>query len=120
MRVFFCSTNFNKRFIKNYRIITVPLTSMLKAIITNSLEAKKYIGGIIGIDRTSTAGGKEVIGKDKVFDWDIKNLSTIAKTKDLAKSKKSVKTLDFAKVKFFGTDFLSFKAKKAFIYLQGT
>lgn len=64
----------------------------------------------------------------------IKNLSTVtnlakfkksdlikSKKRKLTKSKKSdlikTKILDFAKADFFKTDFLTFKAKKAFIYL---
>lgn len=87
---------------------------------------------------TSTNGsiGSFVSGgtHDGKISTNIKNLSTVTnlakfKKSDLIKSKKrkltksktsdliKAKILDFAKANFFRTDFLIFKAKKAFIYL---
>ncbi len=78
----------------------------------------KSIGNEIQSTQTEN---QDVAGATSGGDGDrvsIKNLLTVAK---LTKSKKlDLPKANFAKVNCFGTDFLTFEAKKAFIYLQKT
>lgn len=66
----------------------------------------KHNKSIRGNSRTNTADG---------INSDNKNLSIVAKLKNLAKSKRKS---DFAKTNSFKTDFLTSRAEKTFIYLQ--
>lgn len=120
--------NFYKNFLKNFSRIVVPLASIFE--ITNEfddnesqfiqLNNNKKIQDIssnanISLDDTG----------DNVINKSIQNLSYIAnlaksKKSNLTKSKKSnlrIKKSDFAKTNYSEMDFLTFKAKKAFIHL---
>ncbi len=102
IQVFLGFANFYRRFIRNFSIIAVPLTLMLRitdngALSTQATENKK---------NQNTPASADVVGIDR----DIKNLSSIVKS---AKSKKP----NFAKANS-GTDFLTSGAKEAFIHLR--
>ncbi len=109
IQVFLGFANFYKRFMRNFSRIAAPLTSMLR--ITNESIGEKTQSTQTGNqDVSSAAGGAD---GDEVG-GSIKNLSTVA---NLAKSKKSKSKANFAKANS-GTDFLTFRAKKAFIHLR--
>ncbi len=106
IQVFLGFANFYRKFIRNFCRIAAPLTSMLQTTnestrdenqSTQATENERNQGALSGIDSGSV-------------DRDIKNLSSVVKS---AKSKKP----NFAKANS-GTDFLTPKAKKAFIHLQ--
>ncbi len=108
IQVFLGFTNFYRRFIRNFGRIVAPLTSMLR--ITNESTRDEA--------QSTQAENQDVLGAVGRVDSsrNIKNLSTVTK---LTKSKKSdLPKASFTKVNFFSTDFLTLKAKKAFIYLQ--
>ncbi len=113
VQVFIDFANFYRRFIRNFSRIIGPLTSMLRTTNestgdeTQSTQAENQ-------DVPSAAGGAGGGGVGGSFE----NLSTAVKSAEskkpkLTKSKKS----DLAKANS-GTDFLTPKAKKAFIHLQ--
>ncbi len=113
IQVFLGFANFYKRFIRNFSRIAAPLTLMLRTTNestgneTQSTQAENQ-------DASGAAGGATGGGVGRSFE----NLSTVVKLAEskkpkLTKSKKS----DLAKANS-GTDFLTPKAKKAFIHLQ--
>ncbi len=119
IELFLGFANFYGRVIKSFKRIVASLTLMLQTIGNDNLDAqasghKEKQDRIAGA--SSASGGR--------VDGSIKNLSIAAK---LAKSKKPkltkpkksdlVKAQNFSKANSFGTDFLTPKAKKAFIYL---
>ena len=91
--MFLSFTNFYKKFIKNFSKIEALLISILQIIGDNDQSTLANASK----KNQATAGR---IDNDRV-DKGIENLSTIIK------SKKS----DYAKVNFFGRDFLTFKTK---------
>ncbi len=118
IQVFLGFTNFYRRFIRNFSRIPAPPTSMLRTtneLIGNEIQSTSAKNQ----DAPSAAGRARSGGVDESFE----NLSTAAKS---AKSKKSKSTKskksDLQKANFArvdsGTDFLTPKAKKAFIHLQ--
>lgn len=110
----------------------------MKIILASDLEVKNRADKVASISRAIITIIDKNIRGDKIVDEGIENLSTATKTKDMAKSKKSSlakskrsnltksKKLDLAKGKKSNSlksnlskiNFLSCKAKKAFIYLQ--
>ncbi len=114
IQIFLGFANFYRRFIRNFSRIAVPLTSMLqttdnKALSTQAIENEKNQDAP---NAAKGADGGNISGS-------IKNLSTAGK---LAKSKKPKltkrKRSNLIKAHFSGTDFLTSKAKKVFIYLR--
>ncbi len=118
IQVFLGFANFYRRFIRNFSRIAAPLTSMLRT--TNELtEDETQSTQAENQDSPIVAGGAGGGGVGGSFE----NLLTAAKS---AKSKKSKltkpKKLDLPKAIFARvnsrTDFLTPKAKKAFIHLR--
>ncbi len=98
--------NFYKSFIKNFSKITVLLTSILQTTNNDNLSTQS------DQNKKNQDISDSGVGNGRI-ERSIKNLSTIA---NLAKSKKSKSKINFAKA-IYGTDFLTFEAKKAFIHL---
>ncbi len=119
IQVFLGFANFYRKFIKNFNRIVILLTSMLRTIDNEALstqvtENEKNQDILNGIAEANSGG----------VDRNIKNLSIIVKSAKfkkpkLTKPKKSdlVKAQNFAKTNSSKIDFLTPKAKKAFIYL---
>ncbi len=105
IQVFLGFTNFYRRFIRNVSRIAAPLASMLRTTDdeTLSIQATENEKNQDALASGGAGGGAGSGGS-------IKNLSTATKS---AKSKKP----NFAKANS-GTDFLTPRAKKAFIHLQ--
>ena len=114
--MFFDFANFYGMFIKNFNKIAVSLNSILqitdnRALSTQATENKNQD---VSANTGDTSDTSDRNGKS------IKNLSTIT---NLAKSKESKltrsKRLDLLNTNVnFGTDFVTTKAKEAFIHLQ--
>ncbi len=107
--------NFYKSFIRNFSRIAAPLNSMLRTT-TKSTGDKTQSTQAENQDAPD-ATGRPSVGR---VGGSFENLSTAIKSATskkpkLTKSKKS----DLAKANS-GTDFLTLKVKKAFIYLQKT
>ena len=104
--------NFYKMFIRNFNKIAVLLTSMLQ--ITDKLTRNEAQS--TWAEKQDIPSGTSGIGSTGDTGEGIKNLLTGAKS---IKSKKpDLLKANFAKNNSFGTDFLAFKAKKAFMHLQ--
>ncbi len=111
--------NLYKKFIKNFSRIATLLTLMLQT--TGKIKSQSILANTSKknqeVSNSTTRADSNGVGKN------IKNLSTVI---NLAKFKKSdlikLKKLDLPKTNStkvnFRTDFLTSRAKKAFIYLQ--
>ena len=92
--MFFGFANFYRRFIQGFSRIAVPLTSMLK-----TAKRRKGGDGVGGNSRVGRGGseidGNEVDGDEIEVDEVGKKVQKLSKSKNLSKSKKTVRFLDF-------------------------
>lgn len=110
IQVFLGFANFYKRFIQNFNRIAVPLTSKFKTTLLNSGTETNEMAR----DTTTDIVDEIIDGADgKIENLLIGVNAAKFKKSNLAKSKKQ----NFAKANSPKIDFLTLKAKKAFIHL---